>query len=328
VICLLTPIDKEAHTDMNKMSMQCLIAFSILVAVLATGCNNTKENKSMSGQPEQATAQPEKSASGSKPGVLTVRILPDKPTAATDLQASIVYSGSEQIVCQWERNGQVISGEKSAVLSAGRNHFSKGDRITVRMTAADTIATASVDIKNAPPAVTTVTFKPENVHRGVDLIADVAGADADGDPIQYQYAWSVNDEILSENSPVLPGTRFKTGDRVFLKVTPSDYEDAGEPFSTKTVTIPKAPPRFVSVPPSNFRGETYVYQAIAEDPDGDPLVYSLISGPTGMTINEKTGMVTLKIGKEHAGPQTIEIAVQNTAGLKTVQKYTFTLVVP
>ena len=40
-------------------------------------------------------------------------------------------------------------------------------------------------------------------------------------------------------------------------------------------------------------GETYSYRVLARDPDaGDLLTYSLVAGPTGMSINPATGLIS------------------------------------
>jgi hypothetical protein len=49
------------------------------------------------------------------------------------------------------------------------------------------------------------------------------------------------------------------------------------------------PPIFTSLVPENPKaqvGKAFYYQAIAQDPDGDRLTYSLSSPPEGMTITD------------------------------------------
>ncbi len=57
--------------------------------------------------------------------------------------------------------------------------------------------------------------------------------------------------------------------------------------------LPNASPTITSTPPTTARVNTpYSYQMTATDSDGDPLTYSLITKPAGMTINSSTGLIT------------------------------------
>ena len=56
--------------------------------------------------------------------------------------------------------------------------------------------------------------------------------------------------------------------------------------------IPNRPPRFQTVPGVQAEpGAAYVYDAGADDPDGDLLRYTLDAAPPGMTVDEATGLV-------------------------------------
>jgi hypothetical protein len=256
---------------------------------------------------------------------LTVTILPESPTLSTDLQA--VCSRTDGIRYRWEQNGQVLQGEEGAILTAGRR-FSKGDTIMVTARDQRVAASATVTIGNTPPTVTSITLTPEVVSRGIDISATPAGHDADGDPVQFVYAWSVNGNELPDAGAVLRGDRFKRGDRVSLSVTPSDGEGTGAPMMTSPILVQNAPPRFVSTPPSSFQSDVYRYEAQAEDPDNDLLTYSLLAAPPGMSINAQSGTIILEITREHAGSHQIEIAVQDPFGARATQSYSILLNIP
>jgi len=52
------------------------------------------------------------------------------------------------------------------------------------------------------------------------------------------------------------------------------------------------PPTITSTPDTTATvNQTYAYNVNATDPDGDTLVYSLTTSPTGMTINSTTGLI-------------------------------------
>jgi hypothetical protein len=179
---------------------------------------------------------------------------------------------------------------------------------------------------NKPPEVIAVPFKEPRIHRGVDIEVMPEGSDPDGDLVDFRIDWFINGERLADfNEPVLPGDRFQKGDRIALRIVPSDGKVEGLPFSGQPFNVPNAPPLFVSTPPLQFQAQSYVYEARAEDPDGDALTYRLEGGPQGMTIDADTGKVTWQIGQEQAGDHLVRIIAQDVEGVKAVQEYTLTI---
>jgi len=63
--------------------------------------------------------------------------------------------------------------------------------------------------------------------------------------------------------------------------------------STTVPILENQAPTITSTPPSGnlYFGESYSYDVEATDPDGDTLNYSLISGPSGMTIINSNGFI-------------------------------------
>jgi hypothetical protein len=159
----------------------------------------------------------------------------------------------------------------------------------------------------------------------VDITAEVSALDPVSEGIRYNYRWSVNGEFQPDNSPVLTGTSFKKGDKISVSIEPYDGEITGPVYKAVVVNIPNAPPAFISLPALNFKGTTYVYNAVAQDLDGDPITYSLATAPTGMTIDQKTGTVVWQIAKGSEGTHQIEIVASDPDGAKSIQQYSLTI---
>lgn len=253
-----------------------------------------------------------------------IKVLPEAPNATTDLIA--VVSNMEATAYRWEKNGTPLEDEHDQRLSAGK--FGKGDRITVTARSGGREATATVEIGNARPIVRSVFLNPKDMYRGVDITATPVGYDVDGDYLRYTYSWFINGKDCGEHSEVLKGNQFRKGDKISVTIVPADSQDDGIPFTSVPVTIPNAPPRFVSAPALNFTSRIYEYTAHAEDPDGDPVTYSLAQGPNGMTVNSTTGKVTWPITGSDGGVHTVEIRAQDNAGSVEYQKYTLTISIP
>jgi hypothetical protein len=251
---------------------------------------------------------------------LSARILPENPTAANDLQ--VVFTGTGNVKYQWDKNGQPIEGQNGPALP--RKLFNRGDRITIHIVANGQQDSASLTIQNSPPNVTTVSFDPENICRGVDINAAPTSYDADGDLIKYSYKWIINGEESFDDTPVLGGNRFKAGDRIALRVIPSDDFGPGKEYVTQSTAIPNCPPYFVSTPPNSFEGNRYTYEVKARDPDGGPVSYSLVAAPQGMTIDNNTGRIEWTVLKQNRSYD-IDIEAKDNEGLVTHQRYTLNI---
>jgi hypothetical protein len=298
----------------NKKKLALVLIATVALAACTKDGNQT-------GSPQQ---EGQAVSSQSHTGKLDVKILPGAPTVLTDLHA--LYSGKGTATYQWQKDGQPLVGENSLQLS--KSKLSKGDRISVVVTAGDEQGEASVTITigNSPPTVTSIPFSPEHVYAGVDITVAPVGSDPDADAVGYRCHWAINDQEVPEDTPVLKGALFKRGDKINLVVIPYDQDGDGKPLVSQNMIIPNGPPKIISDPPE-FHGSTYAYQVIAEDPDGDPLTYSLFSAPPGMSIDVRTGMISWIINEKSAGTHGVEVIVQDPGGLKASQKYSLTMTV-
>lgn len=302
---------------MNINLMLCMV-----IAVLSIfACTKQESNKVSATSPAQAPASAAAMPSQTSTGSLQVKMLPETPTVTSDIQ--VVFSCTGNATYEWRRNNQIIGGETTDWLS--KKQFVKGDDITATVKCDSSEGTAMVTIANSPPRVLSVPFSPDDIHAGVDITVKPAGYDPDGDDVGFMYKWSVNGNEISNNSSMLSRDRFKRGDKVLLTVIPYDREGSGPSFVSQNMVIPNGAPRILSSPPQEIHGEVYTYRVTAEDPDGDPITFSLLSAPSGMTIDSNTGVISWPITPEASGNYEVELAAQDPGGLKTTQKYTFSI---
>ncbi len=81
-------------------------------------------------------------------------------------------------------------------------------------------------------------------------------------------------------------------------------------------------PSVTSVPPTRTAvGSTYVYVVEADNPSGNPLVYSLSVAPLGMAINAQTGSVSWTPTAAQIGPQAVLLRVTDGAGNYLTQSF-------
>jgi hypothetical protein len=108
-------------------------------------------------------------------------------------------------------------------------------------------------------------------------------------------------------------------------VTPDDREAQGPPKKSDPVIISNSAPMITSSPPNSVEGMTYLYQVKADDPDNDPITFTLKSAPKGMEIEKETGLIRWVIRKEDRGTHAIEIEASDGEGGRSLQRYTLTV---
>ncbi len=253
------------------------------------------------------------------PNVLTdeqplhIVLLPVEPTASSALYAR-VSGAREPVRIRWLKNGQTIEGEENVFLAA--EYLTRGDAIEVEVVSGVMRGSATVVISNSPPAISAV-----KLNCGSVVTVEPKGEDPDGDAISYRYQWLVNDtEVFSETTHVLPAQLFARGDRVTVAITPYDAETGGVTVRVKDVLIDNKPPVITSSPPTGFEDGQFDYTVTAEDPEGEPLSYSLETAPEEMMIDSQTGALLWRIGEDVTGSHLVKIKVEDASGRWIVQE--------
>lgn len=307
------------HSCPKFRSVTLLVLLTCLVTMIS--CESGKSEKSAS-------------KTNSPPVITSVMILPEKPTIGSELTLSIQSKDPQGDLItyqyRWVKNDEDIVGENQPSLKRG--NFRKGDLIRVRVTPSDAKVTGTpflsspVKIHNAPPVIQEVWIEPKVVCVSDNLKAIVKSSDPDGDFIYYNYQWEKNGSVLSdERKETLEKGQFKKGDSIVVIVTPDDREVLGTPKRSEPLLISNSPPHILSSPPASVEKRTYIYQVKANDPDNDPITFTLKSCPQGMEIDKKTGLIKWEIRKEDKGNHSVEIEVSDVEGAKSKQRYTLTI---
>lgn len=272
--------------------------------------------------------------SNTPPEITAASIFPENPTQKSDLGIMIQSKDPDDDPItydyQWIKNDAEIIGETKPVLKSGT--FKKGDIIQVKVIPSDgkvngaPFFSGSVKILNSPPVIQEISIEPKTAFANNDLKVIVKGFDPDGDFIYYNFRWEKNGvELSEENKEILKQGNFKKGDTITVTVTPDDREVTGEPKKSVPITILNSPPAIVSSPPESIKDSQYIYQVKAHDPDHDPVTFILKSGPKGMEIDQKTGLLRWDIRKEDKGTHQIEIEALDSEGAKSIQRYVLTV---
>ncbi len=163
-----------------------------------------------------------------------------------------------------------------------------------------------------PPRIVNLKLLPALPRKGDELHVEVV-AERNGDsPVTFRYQWSVNGNILyAENGPNLK-VPFVKGDRVVVAITPEADGIQGMTLTQMTVIGNSPPVVSPTLADVTIAGNHYSGKIQAQDPDGDPLTYTLLEGPKGMTVNQRTGEITWDFQPEDAGMHTISISVKDS----------------
>jgi hypothetical protein len=272
-----------------------------------------------------------KPKTNSPPVITSVNILPERPDRESELsviiQSNDPNGDSVTYRYQWIKDDESIAGENKNTYKPG--NLKKGDIIQIRIIPSDgkeegkPFLSAPVKILNAPPVIEDVWIEPKMPTAKENLRAFEKSVDADGDPIYFTYQWEKNGVVLlDERKEILEQGRLKKGDTITVTMVPDDREIIGVPKKSAPVTILNSAPIIDSSPPVSIDGTKYIYQVKASDPDNDPITFSLKSGPKGMKIDQKTGLIQWDIQKEDKGTHSIEIEVRDSEGAASFQRYT------
>lgn len=315
--------------DRKRRSSLCCSVLSAMLILMLSGCS-TDLSKDDSGQMAETAApkSPKFSETSQVPAGRnpSIDLQPQVPIGAAETRVYVTNMPSSHELI-WERNGQIIEGARGDRLPKGQ--VKRGDTLTVRARFDGGEVQTSARVGNSPPEIVAINFVDPAIHHGVDIVLDVVASDADGDSVSFAYRWMLNgEEIPGQVSGRLPGDLFRKGDRVAVHVVPADVLNEGVPFIGREFAIPGAPPNFVSEPPLRFQSLNYQYQVRAVDPDGDPVSYSLIDPPQGMTIDPKSGLLEWALANVSVGDYRIRIRAADSDGMEAFQEFTLTLAPP
>ena len=193
--------------------------------------------------------------------------------------------------------------------------------MTVTASGASGTQSASVTVRNTPPQIVRLLWRPTNITRGIDLTATAEGIDADGDAISYRYRWLINGSELREaqgHHPARDDVPRRRQDQhrghpVRRAGTGGRYTAAASWSSSIR------PPASSRTRPNTVTGAEYVYEARAEDADGDALTYRLEAAPPGMTIDAATGRIRWPLAQAPVGDHKIRIVAQDPSGAVATQ---------
>jgi RHS repeat-associated protein len=212
---------------------------------------------------------------------------------------------------------QLMTLNSPLVIDNETNNFEEPDTVEIKVTV-PTVPNHSPQFTSTPPTTATV---------GQPYSYQLAATDSDNDPLTYSLLVGGTDMLINDPTPgLISWTPTVPGNQpVSVKVDDGKAGTDTQSFEIAVSEPVNLPPQITSSAVTvGVIGQLYSYQVTAVDPEDDPLSYSLVTAPDGMTINnpspglvawtpsaDGTQTVTVKVddGNTHSDTQTFDITV-------------------
>ncbi len=183
---------------------------------------------------------------------------------------------------------------------------------------------------NNPPVITTPPVQSGT--EGVAYLYDVDATDADLDPIGYTLTQSPAGMAIDAMSGLVTWTPNGTqaGEHT-IRVQADDGKGATD-LQEYEIVVAEAinnDPTFTSSPGTAATSDAqYFYAATSDDLDGDTLVFSLATAPTGMGVGPSTGLVQWYPTRAQGGMHAVDLQIDDGRGGVVSQPWNITVTVP
>ncbi len=231
----------------------------------------TPSDGRVSGEPQTAAV----TVANIAPVLASVTIVPETPTRLSTLSAVVAGADADAdplaYTYAWTVNGAFVATTET--LSAAT--LTPGDVVALTVSASDgwtstERAASPVAIGNLAPVLVSVAISPATPRKGDVLsVALETASDAEGDPLTFRYAWSVNGTVVT-TTDTLDSTFFSRMDTVSVEVTPSDGFADGPSATSAVVDVVNSEPVVTVTMPRNHAPDYDIICNIAvSDADGD-----------------------------------------------------------
>ncbi|MFB8798301.1 MAG: putative Ig domain-containing protein [Microcoleus sp.] len=175
---------------------------------------------------------------------------------------------------------------------------------------------------NRPPSITSTPDTVTNLERVYRY--QLTGTDPEGDYLLWSLDNAPKGMVIDAKTGSLSWqpTPEQIGEQtIAVRVTDAKGSYVGQEFSLKVTGI-NTPPAIVSVPVTVAGiNQTYKYQVIGTDPENDALRYSLGTKPSGMKIDQKTGLIEWTPATNAVGSLEVEVLATDTQGAVGNQRF-------
>jgi hypothetical protein len=297
---------------MNKIL--CFITLLLLIS-----CSSEKPSGTDAQKPSDSIDKKGAVQTLNPPGIseYALEVYPSEASRNSTLSLRSKGINLENAKIEWFVNGNPVAGTLPYQFKP--IDTKKGDKIQAKATIKDIeVVSNIITVINARPELSRIKIMPEVFRQGDKLYVDVTGTDIDGDDVTILYEWTKNGEPAGNNKEI--DAPLKRGDKVTVKINPFDGESYGS-AAILNRDIKNMPPEIIDDKKYDLSGKVFTCRITATDPDGDALVYSLKTAPSGMTIDPSTGLIKWNVPPEFKGKAIITAAVNDGHGGEASQSF-------
>lgn len=263
----------------------------------------------------------DKISKGIRSNLGSVTISPENARTNTDISVNISLDMKDvtlnDLEYNWYINDNMVSNDR--LLSP--DLFKKGDKIKLKISFGDKISYSNeISIKNSIPVINFAKIIKENNELYINGKFD----DNDNDKVDINVNW-YKDNKLVKNDKFIALNEIGNAKRLYAKIIPFDGYDSGVVYTTAEYSVVNASPMITSTPSMHLDGNTFTYNVIAEDPENDPITFSLVDPPEGANIDPSTGVLTYIAPDDFKGDITLKINVNDNHGNSTTQQFSYTI---
>lgn len=231
------------------------------------------------------------------PTITDLQITPNPapPSANLTASATIADPDGDAVVTTyaWTKDGAPTAFTGAQVPASATED---GQTWAVTVTADDqhggtAQSSASVDVINHPPTITSIAIDPSPPGDGDYLSVDTSGvSDADGDTLTFTYVWYRNGVVYGGNTYFIDPAATTIGDTWQVSVTVFDGSASAGPVLSPIETIQNRPPvppvlTLDPNPPNTCTNLQCVISVAAYDPDGTTVVQTVTWKRNGSNYN-------------------------------------------
>ncbi|UCG68634.1 MAG: tandem-95 repeat protein, partial [Thermoplasmata archaeon] len=187
----------------------------------------------------------------------------------------------------------------------------------------------TITVENANDAPTIISTAITTATEDAQYVYDVDATDIDvGDTLSYSLSSFPSGMTVDPNTGVITWipTNAQVGVNPVTVVVSDDAASADTQSFTITVANSNDPPNIFSAPITTATEEIlYTYDVEATDPDIDTLIYGLTTYPTGMAIDNSSGLITWTPTNSQVGSNSVVVLVLDGNGGSDIQSFTITV---
>jgi len=258
-----------------------------------------------------------------------ISFIPGQPVVDQDLQTLIDYATPENtkvgFTYRWYVDGKMVKEGKGNLLE--KEKLIAGAEVYVEIRASDGVnqtdwlSSPKSQVAESGIKITRVTIEPENPDPDQTLTVRVECEQCEG--IKMYYRWLVNQRILEDKTEQeLNGSDagLKPYDRVDVEVSPEPQYPKNW-YQSLPIRVNNRSPEFNEQGKIWIEGKTLYFKFSAQDPDGDPVSYQLIQGPSGARLDAAAGLVKWTVPEDFQGEVSFKVQARDTrAGVNVLEQ--------